>query len=82
MGVRYEGNDLVTWSSQGDLARWELPAPRSSSVVNGILSCLPLRLDAPSGGQVDPARAQQEIADYLAKGRFEPCTTAVPPGGG
>jgi len=78
-GLHFEAADLVTWSIQGEIARWKLPSPRSSAVVNGVRSCLRSRIRAPGGGLLEPAVAEQLVADYLAKERFEPCGPVTPP---
>jgi WD40 repeat protein len=51
-GVRFSGEDLVTQTLTGEVARWRLPkipAAEFASTVERVARCLPLRLDDATG---------------------------------
>jgi WD40 repeat protein/serine/threonine protein kinase len=57
-GVHFEGSDVVTRGSTGEIARWALTSPRSPKPalaldLNDIVRCLPLRFDDEVGGLVE-----------------------------
>jgi WD40 repeat protein len=51
-GIHFEGSDIVTRGFAGEVSRWALPALPASSVIQGVLRCLPLRFDEETGGLV------------------------------
>jgi WD40 repeat protein/serine/threonine protein kinase len=49
-GVHFEGNELVTRGSTGEVARWNVSNRPSSMVIDRSVRCLPLRLEENGGG--------------------------------
>jgi WD40 repeat protein/serine/threonine protein kinase len=56
-GVHFEGSDIVTRSSEGEISRWRLATSSSSKDFVGMIEryirCLPQRFDEKTGGLVD-----------------------------
>jgi WD40 repeat protein len=54
-GVHFDGNDIVTRSSTGEISRWRLPAypDGSTSRFDRYIHCLPQRFDERTGGLVE-----------------------------
>jgi len=67
-GIHFEGNDIVTRSSTGEISRWRLPAYPSSeesiSRFDRYIHCLPQRFDERTGGLVE--QTQQAGCDISA----------------
>jgi WD40 repeat protein len=65
-GVHFEGADIVTRSSTGEISRWKLATHLSSddpaSFFDRYIRCLPLRFDEETGGLID----QQQPCDISA----------------
>jgi WD40 repeat protein len=52
-GLHFEGHELVTRGSTGEISRWDVSKLPAGEVVERSVRCLPLRLDEHSGG-VEP----------------------------
>jgi WD40 repeat protein len=55
IGIRFDGDDLITRGFAGDLARWRIPPspPEFLRGIDHILRCLPVRFDETSGDLID-----------------------------
>jgi WD40 repeat protein len=49
-GLHFEGGDLVTRGSNGEISRWNVSTMPSSRAIERSVRCLPLRLDENGGG--------------------------------
>jgi WD40 repeat protein len=54
-GVHFEGNDIVTRTLTGELARWTLSKPTPRSIIDELVRCLPFRFDNDTGRLVEQA---------------------------
>jgi WD40 repeat protein len=62
-GVHFEGTDIVTRSSTGEISRWKLaPHLPAKDFLDRYIRCLPLRFNEKTGGLVD----QQQPCDISA----------------
>jgi len=59
-GLHFEGEDLVTRSSRGSIARWHFPKLASLATLDPILRCLSLRFDADTGGTIEQPPCERD----------------------
>jgi WD40 repeat protein len=52
-GIHFEGDNVVTRGSAGELSRWDFSKLPSRQAIDGIVRCLPLRFDDETGRVVE-----------------------------